>query len=271
MTRLVIEANRPSLGYWADLYRYRELLYFLAWRDILVRYKQTAIGVAWAVIRPLLVMLVLWFVFGRLAGLPGGGTPYPIVVLAAVLPWQFFAVALGESSTSLVANAGLVSKVYFPRMLLPVGAVLVSLVDFAIYLSLLGVVMALLSYAPTWRILTLPLFTMLGLLVALGPGLLVTALNVRFRDFRYVIPFVVQFGLYVSPVGFRTEVVPEKWRLLFSLNPMVGVIDGFRWAICRDEALYLPGFFCSLAVTGIALILGVVYFRRTERTFADII
>ncbi len=269
--RMVIEAGLAERHYWRDLWRYRELFYFLAWRDILVRYKQTVVGVAWAVLRPLLTMIIFSILFGRVASMPSGGVPYPLLVLAGMLPWQFFANSLGESSASLVGNANLISKVYFPRMIIPASSVMTSLVDFAISFVILVGVLVWYQFMPSARILTLPVFAVLAFLAALGPGLLITALNVKYRDFRYIIPFIVQFGLYVSPVGFRSSVIPEKWRLLYSLNPMVGVIDGFRWAICGTDALYMPGFVLSSAVSMVLLAGGVTYFRRTERAFADVI
>jgi lipopolysaccharide transport system permease protein len=269
---IVVEAGRTEERYWRDLWRYRELFYFLAWRDILVRYKQTAIGVAWAVIRPLLTMLVFTAIFGRVAKLPSDGAPYPVLVCAAILPWQFFATALSESSASLVANSNLISKVYFPRLIIPASAVITSLVDFAISLCILAAMMVWYGVAPHWRILTLPAFVLLAMAASFGFGLWLTALNVKYRDFRYVVPFIVTFGLYVSPVGFSSSIVPEQWRLLYSVNPMVGVIDGFRWAILGgDSMIYVPGFLLSLAVVALSLVTGIRYFRSTERTFADII
>ncbi|UZQ55468.1 ABC transporter permease [Trichothermofontia sichuanensis B231] len=271
-TELIIEAGRTERQYWRDLWRYRELFYFLAWRDILVRYKQTAIGVAWALIRPFLTMVVFTIVFGKLARLPSEGVPYPILVFAAMLPWQFFASALSESSNSLIVNANLISKVYFPRLVIPASAVIVSFVDFLISgLILLGL-MAWYNFVPSWRILTLPFFIMIAFAAAIGGGLWLAALNVKYRDFRYVVPFLVQFGLYISPVGFSSSIVPEQWRLLYSLNPMVGVIDGFRWAILGGTStLYLPGFLLSLALVGVLLISSLWFFRKVERTFADVI
>ena len=249
MHKLIIEPGRIEKNYWRDLWRYRELFFFLAWRDILVRYKQTAIGIAWALLRPFLTMVVFTVVFGKIAALPSNGIPYPILVFAATLPWQFFSNSLAEASNSLVGNAHVISKIYFPRLILPAGAVITSLVDFFISLGLLAVLMAFFGFIPDWRLVALPFFTVLAFLAALGPGLFLTALNAKFRDFRYVIPFIVQFGLFISPVGFSSDVIPEKWRLLYSLNPMVGVIDGFRWAICRGASgLYVPGFILSLTV-----------------------
>jgi lipopolysaccharide transport system permease protein len=270
--RLVIEAGRTELHYWKDLWRFRELLYFLSWRDILVRYKQTVIGVTWSVIRPVLTMIVFTVIFGKLAKFPSGNAPYAILVYAAMLPWQFFANALSESSNSLISNANMISKVYFPRLIVPGSAVIVSLVDFLISFVVLAVLMAWYQFMPSWRIVMVPLFLVMALLASLGFSLWLSALNVKYRDFRYIVPFIVQFGLYVSPVGFSSNVVPEKWRLLYSLNPMVGVIDGFRWAILGGEAqIYWPGFLLSLSLTLLVLYGGIRYFRKTERIFADII
>jgi len=269
---LVIEAGRTERHYWRDLWRYRELFYFLAWRDILVRYKQTVIGLAWALIRPFLTMVVFVFVFSKLAKLSSEGAPYPILVFAALLPWQFFANAFTEAGNSLISNANMISKVYFPRLVVPASAVIVSFVDFLISGIILAGLMIWYGFAPDWRILTLPLFVFIAFVAAMGAGLWTAALNVKYRDFRYIIPFVVQFGLYVSPVGFSSNIVPEQWRLLYSLNPMVGVIDGFRWAILGgDTQLYLPGFLLSLFLVVVILATGIVYFRKTEKTFADVI
>jgi lipopolysaccharide transport system permease protein len=272
MEELLIEPGRTAKNYWGDLWRYRELFYILAWRDISVRYKQTAIGVIWAVLRPFLAMVIFTVVFGRIAKMPSSGIPYPILVFAAMLPWQFFSNALLEASNSLIGNTNLVSKVYFPRLIIPAGTVITSLVDLLISAVLLGILMISFRFLPDWRVLTLPLFTLLAFLAALGPGLLLAALNVKFRDFRYIVPFISQFGLFISPVGFSSEVIPENWRLIYSLNPMVGVIDGFRWAICRGNShLYVPGFILSVIVIAVFLWLGVWYFRRTEKGFADVI
>lgn len=269
---LIIEAGRTEAQYWKDLWRYRELFYFLAWRDILVRYKQTVIGIAWALIRPFLTMIVFTVVFGQIAKLPSEGVPYPILVFAAMLPWQFFANSLSESSNSLIANANMIAKVYFPRLIVPTSAVIVSFVDFLISGMILLALMIWYDFVPGWRILTLPIFILIALAASIGAGLWLAALNVEYRDFRYIVPFLVQFGLYVSPVGFSSNVVPAKWRLLYSLNPMVGVIDGFRWAILGGESkIYLPGFILSLALVAILLVTGIWYFRKMERTFADVI
>jgi lipopolysaccharide transport system permease protein len=269
---LVIDASHVERHYWRDLWRHRELLYFLAWRDVLVRYKQTAIGVTWAVLRPLLMMAVFTVVFGKLGKFPSHGVPYPILVYVAMLPWQFFASSLTDASASLVGNAHLISKVYFPRLIIPASAVITSLVDFAIAAAILLGLMAWYGFWPDWRVLALPLFILVAFAAAIGAGLWLTALNVKYRDFRYVVPFIVQLGLYISPVGFTSAVVPERWRLLYSLNPMVGVIDGFRWALLAGSTpLYVPGLLLSLVVVAVLLVVGVTYFRRTERTFADII
>jgi lipopolysaccharide transport system permease protein len=272
MRELIIEPGRAERQYWRDLWRYRELFYFLAWRDILVRYKQTAIGIAWALIRPLLTMAVFTIVFGRIAKLPSGGVPYPIFVFAAMLPWQFFATALSESSNSLIGNANLISKIYFPRLIIPAGAVITSLVDFLISAFFLAVLMLWYQYPPDWRIVALPLFTAQAFAAAMGAGLWLAALNVKYRDFRYIVPFIVQFGLYISPVGFSTAIVPEQWRMIYSLNPMVGVIDGFRWALLQGAAPFQwPGYLLSVGFTISLCVTGIWYFRRTEKTFADVI
>ena len=270
--KIIIEAGLTELNYWKDLWRYRELFYYLAWRDILVRYKQTAIGVAWALIRPFLTMVVFTVIFGRLAKLPSEGVPYPIMVFAAMLPWQFFSSALSEASISLIGNTNLISKVYFPRLIIPASSVITSFVDFLISALILIGLMVWYQFIPSWRLLTLPFFIAVVIAVSMGAGLWLTALNVKYRDFRYIVPFIVQFGLYVSPVGFSTSIVPGKWRLLYSLNPMVGVIDGFRWAILGGDAkIYWAGFFVSLVVVFVILMIGIWYFRKTEKTFADVI
>jgi lipopolysaccharide transport system permease protein len=283
---LIIEAGRTESQYWKDLWRYRELFYFLAWRDILVRYKQTVIGIAWALIRPFLTMIVFSVVFGNLAKLPSQGVPYPILVFAGMLPWQFFSSALSESSNSLISNANLISKVYFPRLIVPASAVIVSFVDFLVSGMILLGLMAWYNFVPSWRILTLPLFIGIAFAASMGAGLWLAALTVKYRDFRYIVPFIVQFGLYISPVGFSSSIVPERWRLIYSLNPMVGVIDGFRWAILSGVGstqasassaasltplLYWPGFTLSVVLVALLFASGVWYFRKTERTFADVI
>ncbi len=273
-TQLVIEAGRTSKQYWLDLWSYRELFYFLAWRDILIRYKQTAIGVAWALIRPFLTMIVFTVIFGKLAKLPSEGIPYPILVFSAMLPWQFFANSLSGCSSSLISNGNLISKVYFPRLIIPTSAVVVSFVDFALSGMILLGLMAWYNFVPSWQILTLPFWLLIVAVASMGGGLWLAALNVKYRDFRYIVPFIIQFGLYISPVGFSSSIVPDKWRLLYSLNPLVGAIDGFRWAIfgsVGSSGLYLPGLILSIALVFLLLAGGIWYFRKVERTFADVI
>lgn len=270
---LVLEPGLADKRYWRDLWAYRELFAILAWRDVAVRYKQTVIGIAWAVVRPFLTMVVFTVVFGHLAKLPSvGGAPYPVMVLAGMLPWFLFSTVLTEASSSLIGNASLVSKVYFPRLIIPASSAVVALVDFAINLVLLIGLMLWYGYPPGWRILFLPPFLVLAVLASLGPAFLITALNVKYRDFRYIIPFIVQFGLYVSPVGFSSDTVPPQWRLWYSLNPVVGVIDGFRWCVLGGNSpLYLPGTIACLGIVAFFLWLGITYFRRTEKNFADVI
>lgn len=273
MSRLIIEPGSVERHYWLDLWKYRELFQVLAWRDVAVRYKQTVIGAAWALIRPFLTMVIFTVIFGRLAKLPSAGdAPYPLMVFAGMLPWQFFSTALAEASNSLIANANLISKVYFPRLIVPTATVVVAFVDFLISFVILIAMMIWYRFMPGWQILLLPGFVLIAFLASLGPGLWITSLNVKYRDFRYIIPFLVQFGLYVSPVGFTSNIVPEQWRLLYSLNPMVGVIDGFRWCILGgDSPLYLPGFLFSLGVVAFFLWLGIHQFRKMEKGFADLI
>jgi lipopolysaccharide transport system permease protein len=270
---ILIEAGRRERHYWIDLWRYRELFRVLAWRDLSVRYKQTVIGVLWALIRPLLTMLVFTIIFGRIARLPADGTaPYPLMVFAGILPWAFFSSGLSEASNSLINNAHLISKVYFPRLIVPTATVVVAFVDFLISFFILILLMAWYHFLPDWRMLVLPAFVLLAFLASVGPALWITALNVKYRDFRYIIPFIVQFGLYVSPVGFSSNVVPEQWRLLYSLNPMVGVIDGFRWCILGGQSeLYVPGLAMSVGVTAFFLWFGIQRFRKMEKSFADLI
>jgi lipopolysaccharide transport system permease protein len=270
---IVLEPGRAEQHYWRDIWAYRQLFAILAWRDLAVRYKQTVIGVGWAIIRPLLTTVVFTIVFGRLAKLPSEGTaPYAIMVFAGMLPWTFFSTALAEASTSLIANSNLISKVYFPRMIVPAAAVVVAFVDFLISFAILLALMLWYRFLPGWQIAFLPLFAALAVLTSLGPGLWITALNVKYRDFRYVIPFIVQFGLYISPVGFSSKIIPEQWRLVYSLNPLVGIIDGFRWCILGGEgAIYWPGLAVSIAVTAVFLWFGVRQFRKMERSFADLI
>jgi lipopolysaccharide transport system permease protein len=273
ISELVLESRRSERNYWRDLWRYRELFVFLAWRDILVRYKQTVIGIAWALIRPLLTTVVFTIVFSKISHLPSpNSVPYPLLVMAAMLPWQFFSTALSESSNSLITNANLISKVYFPRLIVPAGSVITSFVDFLITLLLMAGLMLWYHYLPDWRLLLLPAFSALAFLCAFGAGLWLCALNVQYRDFRYIVPFIVQFGLYISPVGFSSNIVPEKWRWLYALNPMVGVIDGFRWSLLRGQPpLPLSALLSSLSITVLLSASGIWYFRKMERTFADVI
>jgi lipopolysaccharide transport system permease protein len=270
---LIIEPGRSERHYWRDLWQYRELFRVLAWRDISVRYKQTVIGAAWALIRPFLTMVVFTVVFGKLAQLPSDGTaPYALMVFAGMLPWSFFATAVGDASNSLIGNAHLISKVYFPRLIVPIAAVMVAFVDFLVSFFILVALMIWYQFMPGWQILLLPAFTAIAIILSLSVGLWSTALNVKYRDFRYVIPFIVQLGLYVSPVGFSSTIVPDQWRLAYSLNPMVGVIDGFRWCLLGgDSRLCWPGLGLSVAITGFFLWLGLRQFRKMERSFADLI
>lgn len=270
---LVLEAGRAERNYWSDLWHYRELFAILAWRDIAVRYKQTAIGIAWAIIRPFLTMIVFTVIFGKIAKLASDGdVPYPILVFAGLLPWFLFSNVLSEASSSLINNAHVISKVYFPRMIVPVSAGVVAVIDFLVNLAILLCLMAWYRYMPNWHLAFLPLVVLFAVLASLGPALLITALNVKYRDMRYVIPFIIQFGLYISPVGFSSEVVPESLRVWYSLNPVVGVIDCFRWSLLGDASrIYIPGLLASLITTAIMLWAGIKYFRGTERTFADLV
>lgn len=268
---LVLESGRTERHYWRDLWHYRELFAILAWRDVSVRYKQTVIGVAWALVRPFLTMVVFTLIFGRIAQLPTeGGAPYAVMVFAGMLPWFLFATIIGDGANSLVTNSQLIGKVYFPRIVIPCATALVAVVDFAISLVLLFAIMAWYGFLPGWQILLFPVFVVLAVLAGLGPAILFSAMTVKYRDVRFIVPFVVQLGIYVSPVGFSSSVVPEQWRLLYSLNPMVGIIDGFRWSIMGSSAtVYWPGFVLSLGIVAFMLALGVWFFRKTERSFAD--
>lgn len=270
---LIIEAGKSEKHYWRDLWRYRELFYILSWRDIKVRYKQTVIGALWSILRPLLTMIIFTVVFSKLAKLPTvGSAPYAIMVYAAMLPWQFFSNALSESSNSLIGNTNLIAKVYFPRLIIPTASVITSMVDFLIAFLLMGILYIFYGYSPGWQIIFLPLFMILGFILAIGTGLWITALNVKYRDFRYIVPFIVQFGLYISPVGFSSSIVPEKYRLLYSLNPMVGIIDGFRWSLLNGEPpLDAQTILVAVAISLFFLWLGVSRFRKMEKSFADII
>jgi lipopolysaccharide transport system permease protein len=267
----VIRSGQSERHYWRDLWRFRELFYFLAWRDIIVRYKQTVIGIVWALARPLFTMMVFTVVFSKLAKLPSEGVPYPILVFAGLLPWQFFSMAFSGAGDSLVNNSGMISKVYFPRLIVPTSAVIVAFADFLISLALLAALMAWYGFLPSPRIFALPLFMVLAFMVSIGAGVWVASLNVKYRDFKIIIPFVVQIGLYISPVGFSSSIVPEQWRLLYAFNPMVGVIDGFRWCILGNGELPVLSILISLLLSALMIATGVAYFRATEKTFADMI
>lgn len=270
---LVLEPGRANRHYWRDIWDYRELFAILAWRDVAVRYKQTVIGVAWALLRPFITMIVFTVVFGRMAKLPSAGaTPYAIMVFSGMLAWFLFSTILNEGSDSLITNANLVGKVYFPRIIIPASTAVLALVDLAINVLMLAALMLWYGFWPTWRILFLPLFAALAVCASLGPTLLLTALNVKYRDFRYIIPFMVQFGIYISPVGFSSIIVPDKWRYVYDLNPIVGPIDGFRWCILgRNSPLHIPDLLISCGSIMVLLWIGVSYFRATERGFADFI
>lgn len=276
--KIVIEPGTENSNYWKDLWNYRGLFYFLAWRDILVRYKQTAVGILWSVLRPALTIFVMWFIGWLFESKLPDGVPRVLLVSAAILPWQFFSTAFSEASNSLITNSNLLTKVYFPRLIVPVSTVIVCLIDFLISLAILIVIMVFCRFTPDIKILMLPLFLLLALVISMGTGLYIAALNVKYRDFRYIIPFVVQFGLYVSPVSFNSEAIynstriPEFVKYIYSLNPMVGVIDGFRWCILGGKTtLYMPGFLVSVLISLFFLYIGIRYFRKTEKGFADVI
>lgn len=276
--KIIIEPGTENSNYWKDLWNYRGLFYFLAWRDILVRYKQTAIGILWSVLRPALTIFVMWFIGWLFNSSVPEGVPRVLLVCAATLPWQFFSTAFSETSNSLIANSNLLTKVYFPRLIVPASTVIVCLIDFFISLAILIILMIYTQYVPDVKIIFLPLFLLLALVIALGTGLYIAALNVKYRDFRYIIPFVVQFGLYVSPVAFSSDYIynhpnlPQAVKYIYSLNPMVGVIDGFRWCILGGKTmLYIPGFLISVGISILFLFIGVSYFRKMEKSFADVI
>ena len=272
MSELVIEAGRTEGQYWRDLWRYRELFVFFAWRDMLVRYKQTVVGISWSLIRPLLTMAVLTVVFGKFGKMPSGGVPYPLLVFCGMLPWLFFSTALMESGNSLVSNSNMISKVYFPRLTITASSVMTSLIDFLISSVFLAALMLWYRVTPPVAVFLLPFFVFLMFAASLGVGMWIAALMVKYRDFRFIVPFIVQFGLYISPVGFQSSVVPDKYRLLFALNPMVGIIDGFRWCLLGTaKGIYGPEFATSVIEVLLLLLSGIWYFRRTERTFADVI
>ena len=276
--RITISPGMENTNYWKDLWNYRGLFFFLAWRDVLVRYKQTVIGIAWSVLRPLLTIFAMAFIGWLFDSSVPEGIPRLLLVSAAALPWQFFSSSFSEASNSLIVNSNLLTKIYFPRLIVPVSTVFVCLIDFFISLIVLAVIMVWYQFIPDVRILLLPLFLFLALIVSMGAGLYIAALNVKYRDFRYVIPFIVQFGLYLSPVAFSSQDIynrPElsqSIKFIYSLNPMVGVIDGFRWCLLGESiSLYLPGFILSIAISLFILFLGIHYFRKTEKSFADII
>lgn len=270
-TELVLEAGHSARHYWRDLWHYRELLGFLAWRDIKVRYKQAVLGAGWALIQPVVTMSIFTFVFGRLANMPNGGVPYPLLVLAGLLPWQLFATALGGASSSVVGNAHLISKVYFPRMVIPLSSVAVALVDFVVVMVLFLAVSLWFGVLPGWQWLLLPLLVMMTLLLALGAGLWLTSLTVKYRDFRFIVPFLLQIGVMVSPVGFRTDYYPS-WRAVLALNPLTGIIDAYRWSLLGgNQALDPAALGYSAAMTFLLLATGVSYFRKMERGFADLV
>lgn len=272
--KIIIEPGRVESNYWKDIWKYRELFYVLSWRDIKVKYKQTIIGVLWAIIRPFLTMLIFTFIFGSVVKLNSeGNAPYAIMVFVALLPWQFFSNSLLESSNSLVDNTSLISKVYFPRLIIPASSVITSFVDFMISFVLLLLLMLYYQYIPNWKIILLPLFILQSFIASFGIGLYLTALNVKFRDFRYIIPFIVQFGLYITPVGFSSSIIPEKYLWLYYLNPMVSVIDGFRWCIITDTVSNPFNLYAliSLGITVLIFFFALKQFRKMERTFADMI
>lgn len=267
---LTIKAGKTDRRYWVDIFDYKELFYFLTWRNFMIRYKQTVIGVAWSVIRPVITMIVFTLIFGRVANLPSDNAPYAILVFSALLPWQFFANALQGSSTSVIGNPSMVSKIYFPKIIIPTSFIIVCLVDFFISLVILGILMIWYKFVPAWQIFYMPLFLILDILLVLGVGFLTSALNVKYRDFKYIVPFMIQAGLFASPVGFSSNIVPDKFRMIYSLNPMVGIIDGFRWSIIGGEVnFYIPGFIISIVLVFVLLFTGMWYFRRSENTFAD--
>lgn len=270
MADLIIEADRIERQYWRDLWNYRELFFFFAWRDLLVRYKQTVVGVSWSLIRPLLTMLILTVVFGRLGKMPAAGVPYALLVFCAMLPWQFFSSAVTECGNSLVAHSNMVSKVYFPRLVITVSSVMTSFVDFLISAAFLVVLLAWYRFVPPIQIVFLPLFVILAIGASLGLGVWIAALMVKYRDFRFIVPFIVQFGLYLSPVGYMSALVPARYRLLYSINPIVGIVDGFRWCIL-GVAIYWPATILSVLEIAVIVFTGIWYFRKTERTFADVI
>lgn len=269
---LIIEPKKIEKNYWRDILHYRQLFVFLAWKEFLIRYKQTVMGISWSVLRPLLTMFVFSFIFGNIAKLPSKGVPYHILVFSGLLPWQLFSEAFSISSLSLVGNSNLVSKVYFPRVIIPASSVVVSMIDFIISFIVLAVIMVYYRFLPSINILLLPIFILLTIYTAYGIGIFFSALNVRYRDVKYIVPFIVQFGLYISPVGFSARIIPDRWLLLYECNPMVGIINGFRWAIIGGEySINVRSLALSFFISSVILIIAVKYFRMTEKTFADLI
>lgn len=272
LSDIFLEAGRIDKHYWKDIWRYKELIFLLVWRDVLVRYKQTVFGVAWAVIRPLVTMIVFTIVFGKIASLPSNGVPYPLLVFGGILVWQFFSTAFADAANSVIGNANMISKVYFPRIIVPLSVIVVSLIDFAITLVVFAGLSVWYAFLPDWRILFLPFFIGMLFFFTLSVSLWFAALNVRYRDFRYILPFILQLGAYASPVGFSSDIVPEKWRVIYALNPLVGIIDGFRWSLLSGTSqLNFVNTLVAIFVTLILLITGVRFFKRQERQFADVI
>ena len=269
---LVIKPGSLSDYFWRDLWSYRELFFVLAWRDVSIRYKQAVIGLLWAIVRPFLTMVVFTVIFGRLGGFPSeAGAPYALLVFSALLPWNLFATSLASAGSSLVGNSNLISKVYFPRLIIPAATVVASVADFLVSLVILLGLMIWYRFVPGWQLVFLPIFTILAALAAFGPGLYFSSMTAKYRDFGIMVPFALQLGLYVSPIGFSVNVIPEKWRLIYSLNPLVGIIDGFRWCILHNRVLDWEGILTGVAVIALMLWFGLRHFRNTEATFADVI
>ncbi len=267
---IIIEPEKNTADFFRELVKFRELFFFMAWRDILVRYKQTVIGVAWSVIRPLMSMIVFSVIFGRVAKLPSGGIPYPVMVFSALLPWQFFSNSMQAGSEALIRSESMISKVYFPRIILPASAVIVSTIDFIISFAVLCILMVIFRFTPSAMMIFIPVFFVPAAMSALGAGFLFSALGVKYHDFRHIMPFILQAGLFISPVGFSSSIIPQKWRMIYSVNPMAGVIDGFRWCI-HGGGLYVPGVIISVISSAVIFVIGLKYFRKTEKFFADYI
>ncbi|SHH68432.1 ABC transporter permease [Clostridium grantii] len=268
---MLITSNSSKKQKIKELWKYKEVLYFLSWKDIIVRYKQTVLGIMWAILQPVFTMIVMSFIFGNLAKMPSEGIPYPILVYSAILPWNFFSSAFSGTSNSLVSNAHLLKKIYFPRLALPIASVITSFIDFLISFGILVVIMIGYKYVPPIRILLVPLFILITFIISLGAGLFFSTMNVKYRDIRYIVPLILQFGMYLSPVGYSSEVVPEGLRLIYSVNPMVGVIEGFRWCLIPNSVIYMPAIIISILAGIIFLILGIKFFIKFENTFADLI